>query len=298
MLKTLAVLALFAAAAVPAHAVDLGIRQGFGSNSYDGTDVWATLPVGADITVRPEYQQFSSTATGGTFRTYRLRAAKDTNIYGIGLNAGVTPVESGYKNVFGGADVRFSLSNTGGGGFSAITTSGSTGPGRSGTGLARVDVGAGVQYTKHTNDTTGDDLAETDVNLSAGAKFLGINLSGTWTKASYNKDITAANSFAILRLPGIETAFFGLPDQSLTLRADLPLLPIPLVTPFVTYAHTSYKSATGTTNIYGGGVYVDLDMLQLYGKIELLHPNDLPAPLDSNSTYVTVGASLRFGLGA
>lgn len=298
-MRASALLALFLAVP-PAQAIDLGLRQTFGKDGYKGTNVYGEFDSGP-LSLRPEADIYSTDFTQGTYKTVSARLGYDTSVLGLGVTAGVTPENDGYKNAFGGADAVVTLSGTGGG-SRRIRTSGSGAPRGTTQGLARIDVGAGVLVTDHEDQfgashaalSSENKLVQTDLNLFAGMSFAGLNLSGNFTTSSYDKTIDATFRPAPrLALNGIDTRVQGYPETSLTLRGELPFLP--MINPFAVFNRTTYKSSPVTTNTYGVGGSIGLQMLELYGSFEVTHPTGASGLSDVSG--VTVGASLRFGLG-
>lgn len=292
------------AAAVPARAsVDLGLRQTKGSFDYDGTDAWAQFSLGDELTLKPEYQQYSSTQSGGTSRTYQARLAADNSARGLGLTVGDTPTLDGYKNTFIGVDGRVSVASDGHGGLATVPKSGAgSEAGTAGSSLPRFDLGAGLQWTFHDDQvdalrrhlTANVRTRETDLNLNAAVKFAGTTASVAWTDSTYNRNLTVLDRAALrLRLPGVDGTLQGFPDKSVTLRLDLP--EVFLTSLFGTYTRTSYKTNPGTTTVWGGGFTVGLDSVDLYGKVEYTRPVDIPPPDNASGTNFTLGVTVHFG---
>jgi len=296
MKKLLALVLL--AAAVPAGAIDLGLRVTKGNEGYVGMNAFGVLPVG-DFTLRPAFDTAKSDASNGTFKQGSLRVGYDTAVFGLGVTGGMVPKTEGYKNVSAGADLTFTLSATGGG-AKRIRTSGGGAP--RGKGLARVDVGAGAQMIQHEDEmdssgatrATVRKISQTDVSVFVGASFLGFNASGNLTNSSYDKTLNGLDRPAPrLALEGLNTRLMGFPETSLSLHVEAPFLP--LVNPFVGYNATTYKPGSDSSKTYSVGAYLGLEMLELYGAIERTTFSSSPL---KDLTTVTVGGSLRFGLGA
>ncbi|MBI2069433.1 MAG: hypothetical protein HYT79_02445 [Elusimicrobia bacterium] len=278
-----------------AGAIDIGLRQTLGSDDYKGTYGYLEIGAGA-LSIRPEADLFTSDKTTASFKTFAARLGYDTSILGLGVTGGATPEEDDYSNAFAGADATLTFSATGGG-RKRIRTSGGGAP--RGRGLARVDAGAGALVTKHEDKLNAArttlankfEVTQTDLSVFAGASFVGIHASANLTQSDYNKTLTASDRPAQrLKLDGVNMRLEGFPETSLTLHAEIPFLP--LINPFVTYNRTSYKASTLTTRVFSVGAHVGLEMLEVFGAFEALHPS-----VGKDSTAVTVGASLRFGLG-
>lgn len=289
--------ALFLGAAVPAAAVDLGLRLTTGNEGYAGTSAYAGLPVG-DFTLRPSLDTAKSDAAVGTFKNLALRLGYDTSVFGLGAYAGISPKTEGYQNASAGGDLTVTVSATGGG-SKRIRTSGGGAP--RGKGLARVDLGAGFGVIQHEDErdaagatrASARKLTQQDVRLFAGASVIGFFVSGNITRSTYDKDLLATDRPAPrLAIDGIDTRLAGFPETSLTLHGEVPFLP--LINPFVTINTTSYEASGLTSKTVALGAYVGLEMIELYGALERTTFSGIAA---DDLTTATLGASLRFGLG-
>ena len=292
-IPTVLILCLLAS---PARAlVTGGVDQTFGKNDYMGTNVHVGVSLG-DFSITPEYRRYSDQDTDGAFNTFQTRLGLDTRWVGIGATAGGTARHDLYSNIFGGADVAFTLSPTGEGGIRRIG-----GPGRAeaptGKGLARVDFGGGLLGTHHKQDsdlvTQGSTLDQANAHGFVGVSFLDILISGRYTKSYYNKDLKNATAPTPRYEPVAGHAFYNAsyPDQSLDLTAEFSMLP--MVAPYVGYTHTKYKEIgsvrPGETRAYAVGVRVGLKMLSATAAYQRV---SVTAGEDRNFTEIAAG--LRF----
>lgn len=300
-----AVLALFAAA--PAGAVpglpgfSAGVFQSFGTDKYRGTDVYAAAALG-DFSVAPEYRRFEETGLNGPRHAASVRLGWDGRWLGTGLSGGFMPAKAGYNALWAGADLAITLSPTGEGKIRRIG-----GPSRGGApvgkGLARVDLGGGVQVTQHRQAASGAaaaaKLTQTEVNAFAGASFLGVLASARAAKFGYNADLKNA----ALTLPaavwtpvaGHLRYANGFADATLNLGVELPFFP--LVTPFAGATYTKYRELAaasggrpGDTKAYTAGLRVGLEMLAVEGQFQ--HVAQSGSAKERN--YAGLGAQLRF----
>ncbi|MFA6092931.1 MAG: hypothetical protein WCU88_13705 [Elusimicrobiota bacterium] len=296
MKRFLTVAALLGAMSAPAHALFMGgVEQTFGKDDYKGTNVHAGVNLGA-FSVTPEYRRWSDKNSNGGFNTGLVRVGLDTRWVGVGATAGATARHAMYSNIFGGADVAFTISPMGEGGARRIG-----GPGRgsapTGKGLARVDFGGGVLRTHHKQDasaaTTAASVDQTDLHGFAGVSFLNVLLSGRLGKSLYSKDLKTA----AVPLPQYEPVAGHLfsnvsfPDTSLNLGAEFTMLP--MVAPYASFTHTRYKQLgtvqPGDTRAYTAGLRVGLEMLLVTAAFQHVSTNGAK---DANFTNISAG--LRF----
>lgn len=307
-LATLSVLAAGAVAAAPAGAaVSLGAAQTLGSASYRSTRVDASLDLGESAYVAPSLATYRSDDSSGTYNNFGLRVGYEAGPLSFGVHGSVQPRVDGYRRSALGADVTFSLAPGGTKHGHRMAGPSSESNETFGYGLAGVDVGAGVDRLWHSDEfaaagTSGTglrrqgaaraaalDVAQTDVSVFAGAKFLVLELSAQATKSAYSKDIDAGGvrEAQFLALPGVNAIVQGFPDTSANAKVKWKTLP--LVRPFLSYTHTTFKLGASPSNSVEIGGNVGLDMLNVQAAYESYTQKGFP---DRN--YVTIGASLNF----
>jgi len=218
-----------------------------------------------------------------TFRTYGLRGAWEQEAYTVGAEAGTTPEVNGYKNVYAGGDITFSLTPTSGG-KSRLAGPGSRSVSGGGEGVARVDIGASLKHTAHTQKvlTVERETGQTEASLFAGAKVLMLNLSASYTGYAYGDEDATPQGF----VPGMNFALAAKPRSSVTARVDIPAT-IPMVTPFAGYTTTKYKGAKDSSAITLGG-YVDLNMVVANVTYQIFDNGT------DNDSFVSIGAGVKF----
>ncbi|OIO03544.1 MAG: hypothetical protein COX65_05335 [Elusimicrobia bacterium CG_4_10_14_0_2_um_filter_56_8] len=228
--------------------------------------------------------KYDNAALGNkTYRTYGLRGAWEKETYTVGAEAGTTPEVNGYKNVYAGGDITFSLTPASGG-KSRLAGPGARSVSGGGEGVARVDIGASLKQTQHTNTAGASDLktSQTAASLFAGAKVLMLNLSASFTGYTYGSEDALPQDF----VPGLNFAVIAKPKSSVTARVDIPST-IPMITPFAGYTTTKYKGAKDSSAILLGG-YVDLNMVVANVAYQIF---------DNGSTsknFVSIGAGIKF----
>ncbi len=292
MKKTILAAALAAFCSVNASAwyFDGGLT---GTTGPDYSGYKLNLRVGqGDFALEPSitsYKYDTAAYNNKTFRTYGLRGAWEKEAYTVGAEAGTTPEVNGYKNVYAGGDVTFSLTPTSGG-KSRLAGPGSRSVSGGGKGVTRVDVGASIKQTMHTQKvlTTERETSQTEASLFAGAKVLMLNLSASYTGYAYGDEDATPQGF----VPGNSFALAAKPRSSVNARVDIPST-IPMVTPFAGYTVTKYKggSASAETDesstIMLGG-YVDLNMVVANVTYQIFNY------AKENDSFVSIGAGLKF----
>ena len=292
MKKTILAAALAAFCSVNASAwyFDGGLT---GTTGPDYSGYKLNLRVGqGDFALEPSitsYKYDTAAYNNKTFRTYGLRGAWEKEAYTVGAEAGTTPEVNGYKNVYAGGDVTFSLTPTSGG-KSRLAGPGSRSVSGGGKGVTRVDVGASLKQTLHTQTvgTVENETSQTEASLFAGAKVLMLNLSASYTGYAYGDEDATPQGF----VPGNSFALAAKPRSSVNARVDIPST-IPMVTPFAGYTVTKYKggSASAETDesstIMLGG-YVDLNMVVANVTYQIFNY------AKENDSFVSIGAGLKF----
>lgn len=290
MKKLILSLTLLGALSLNASALyfDGGLTGTTGPNGYSGYKL--NLVVGeGNLAFEPSLTTYTSDSIDETYRTYGLRGAWEKDTYTLGGEAGMTPEAGGYENKYVGADITFSLTPTSGG-KSRLAGPGSRGQARGGDGIARVDVGAALKHTMHTNSSTGSDLdtTQTAATLFAGAKILMVNLSASFTGYKYGDEDALPQGF----VPGHNFALAARPKSSVSARLDIPAT-IPMVTPFVGYTATKYKGGTSaaktdSSSAYLLGAYVDLNMVMANITYQVFNY------ADESDSFVSIGAGIKF----
>ncbi|MBI5743244.1 MAG: hypothetical protein HY952_01720 [Elusimicrobia bacterium] len=256
-----------------------------GTTGKDYSGYKLDLRVGeGDFALQPSLTSYKyDTGAKKTYRTYGLRGAWEQEAYTVGAEAGVTPEVNGYKNVYAGGDVTLSLTPTSGG-KSRLAGPGARSVSGGGKGVTRVDVGASLRQTQHTNTAGTTDLktSQTAASLFAGAKVLMLNLSASYTGYAYGSEDATPQGF----VPGLDFAVIAKPRSSVTARVDIPST-IPMVTPFAAYTTTKYKGAKDSSAVTLGG-YVDLNMLVANVAYQIFDNGT------TNHSFVSIGAGVKF----
>jgi len=287
MKKLIVSLTLLAGLGVNASALyfDGGLT---GTTGPDYSGYKLNLRVGeGDFALEPSitsYKYDTAAYDNKTFRTYGLRGAWEKEAYTVGAEAGTTPEVNGYKNVYAGGDVTFSLTPTSGG-KSRLAGPGSRSVSGGGEGITRVDVGASLKQTQHTQKvlTVERETSQTEASLFAGAKVLMLNLSASYTGYSYGDEDATPQGF----VPGMNFALAAKPKSSVNARVDIPAT-IPMVTPFAGYTTTKYKGGVKDSSAITLGGYVDLNMVIANVTYQIF---DNGTDTDS---FVSIGAGVKF----
>lgn len=258
-----------------------------GTTGPDYSGYKLNLRVGeGDFALEPSlttYKYDTTALKNKTYRTYGLRGAWEKESYTVGAEAGTTPEVNGYKNVYAGGDITFSLTPNSGG-KTRLAGPGARSVSGGGQGVARIDVGASLRQTQHTNTAGTTDLktSQTAGSLFAGAKVLMLNLSASYTGYAYGSEDAVPQGF----IPGIDFAVLAKPRSSVTARVDIPST-IPMITPFAAYTTTKYKGAKDSSAVTLGG-YIDLNMLVANVAWQMFDQGS------SNDSFVSIGAGLKF----
>lgn len=291
MKKVIISLALLAGLGLNASAwyFDGGLTGTTGPDGYSGYKL--NLRIGQDqLAFEPSLTRYTSDALKKTYNTYGLRGAWEAEKYTAGGEVATTPEVNGYKNMSVSGDITFSLTPTSGG-KSRLAGPGSRATYGGGEGVARVDVGAQLKQTQHTQAVTGASdrkTAETAATLFAGAKVLMLNLSASFTGYSYGDEDATPQDF----VNGLNFVQAAKPKSSVNARVDIPST-IPMVTPFAGYTTTKYKGGTSaaktdaSSTITLGG-YVDLNMVVANLTYQIFNY------ADKNKSFVSIGAGLKF----
>lgn len=289
--------ALAAASQSPAHAfLKGGIEQTLGSRNYRGTYLYGDF--GDAFHVKPSLNIYRSDTSSGTFKTFAARAAYDKTAWGVGATLGGTATTNDYSNRFIGFDGTLTL--TPGTGPKSRLTDKDRAP--AGMGLARVDVGGGLKFIRHTDRLeavpgrggvrrrpAAVSVNQTDVTLNAGAEVLMTAASVEITRSSYSRDLEAmaARATQTEQLSGVAAMVEGFPKTSSYLRFELNAFP--MATPYVSFNRTTYMLSQAPSNAFAAGAYVGLQILELKLELERVTQSGT-----SGRTYVTLGGAVRF----
>lgn len=308
MKKSLPAFAVLASLAVPAAAagVSLGVDQTLGSDNYRGTQVKASLDLTDAIYVAPSFSTYRTDSSSGSFNTFALRGGYETGPVALGAEAGVQPKTNGYKKSFVGADLTFSLTPGGSSHGRKLAGRSSEGSETFGSGLAAVDVGGSVRFTRHSDDLaaagTTDatrrragaaraaafNMGQTDVGAFAGAKFLILEASAEVVKSVYDKNPEGNSAReAPLSLSGFGAVVQGFPDTSF--NAKLKVKTLPMVRPYVSYTRTKFKMGAAPSNAFELGGTVGLQMINVKAAYQRYTQKGF-----SDQNYFSVGAGLNF----
>lgn len=316
-MRTLTVMIAAALIASPALAgVTAGVDQTLGSDGYRGTKVRASVDLGEAAYISPSFSTYRSDNSHGTYRTIGLRAGYEPGPLSFGAEFAIQPKTNGYKRSEVGGDVTFSLRPGGSKGGRRMAGPSSGSQETFGSGLAAVDIGAGARFINHSDDfqatttagasTSGkgqgghhDDVAvsrasaatfrQTDVSVFGGLRFLIAEFTAELTKSSYDKNLTTLNAREgqTLDLTGVDSLVQGFPDTSANAR--LAWKSFPLVKPYASYTHTTFKLGSAPSNAYEFGAKVGLEML----TVKAGYTHYVQKGFDDQNFY-TLGASLNF----
>ena len=284
MKKIIVVSAILAGSVLNAAAYfDGGATVTTGPDGYRGNRLNLVIGSG-NVAVEPSLATYTSDLLDHTYRTYGLRGAWEADLYTIGAEAGATPKVNDYASKYAGGDITISLT-PGEGGKSRLAGPGSRGTTRGGTGMTRLDVGAGLRQTVHefTGGGVHDKTDQTQYSLFAGAKILMVNLSASYTGYNYGtrKVVPLINP-----IPGHNFAYSAAPKSSVNTRLDIPGTPI--VTPFVAYTGTRYIDSADDSHAYVFGAYIDLSMLVANVAYQIFDRGS------ARVSFITVGAGIKF----
>lgn len=239
------------------------LDQTYGSGGYAGGRARARLDVSRDWTVQPALSWYRSDDSGGTYKTLSLGAGYDADPWSVFVEAGFSPRTAGYRKGFlygeGLHSFYFDGEDEGGGDPSEPDLDEPVGE-KALKGLERVDVGAGLGFTRHSEQTDipalpGDrhggrprppapagelNIRQTDLAAIAGAAFYGLELGLQATKSFYSDDLDSpgARSGRLATLPGVSSLVQGFPKASFNASLSADRLP---VVPFVSYTHTTFE---------------------------------------------------------
>lgn len=282
-MKKILITAMLACLSLNAAAYfDGGVTGTTGPGGYSGTKLNLVIGSG-NLAIEPSLASYTSDALDKTYRTYALRGAWEAEKYTVAGFAGTTPEVNKYSNKFVGGDITFSLT-PGSGGHSRLAGPGSRGGARGGEGVTRIDVGAGLKHTMHTQTvlTADKDTTQTEGSLFAGAKILMVNLSASYTGYKYGDEEAMPQGF----IPGHNFALAAKPKSSVNVKLDLP--GYPMVTPFVSYTGTKYKGGVDDSSAYLFGAYIDLSMITANVGYQIFDSGS------GKDSFLSIGAGIKF----
>jgi hypothetical protein len=284
--------AAFAPAQAGAFFADAGYTETLGSGRYHGGTAFVDL--GSDFHVKPSYSYYNSETSEGTWHSVKTRLAYDKGPLGLGLTLGMAPKKTGYSTKSAGMDVSVSV--------------GLGGDKESKEGLGRLTLGAGVLRTFHKdvyNFPAGQrfvlgrlrnlpaksgtiEATQTDASANASLSAFYNVLSVECTKSFYNRPLNDSNimSRLIIRNAGAESTIMGFPEFNTYARLSTSFLPV--VTPFVTYTHTTYRLQPHAHD-YGVGADVEFWKVQVTGSFEKYRTEDA-----ADQNYYSLGATFKF----
>ncbi|MDD5304122.1 MAG: hypothetical protein PHS14_13560 [Elusimicrobia bacterium] len=297
--------------ALPARAgVTAGVDQTLGTAGYRGTKVRASVDIGDAFYLAPSFSTYRSDASSGSYRTFALRAGYETGPLAFGVEAAVQPKTNGYKREEIGGDATFSLTPGGSAHGRKMAGPSSGGTETFGAGLAAVDVGAGLNFIRHSDDlqaapaggvsgmrsrrpavarATTLTFGQTDVSVFGGLRFLVAEASVELTKSAYSKNLDAVNAreSQFLQLSGVDSIAQGFPDTSANAR--LTWKSLPLVKPYVSYTHTTFKLGAAPSNAYAVGAKAGFEMITVKAGYERYAQKGF-----ADQNFYTLGAGLNF----
>jgi hypothetical protein len=151
--------------------------------------------------------------------------------------------------------------------------------------VTRIDIGAGLKHTMHTQTVTAAadrETGQTEGSLFAGAKILMVNLSASYTGYKYGDEDAALLGF----IPGHNFVLAAKPRSSVNVKLDLP--GYPMVTPFVSYTGAKYKDGVENSSAYLLGAYIDLSMVTANIGYQIFDNGS------GRDSYITLGAGIKF----
>lgn len=311
-MKTVFAAAVAVLCALPARAgVTAGADQTLGTAGYRKTKVRASVDIGEAFFLAPSFSTYRSNSSSGSYRTFGLRAGYETGPLAFGAEVAVQPKTNGYKREEIGGDVTFSLTPGGSKHGRKMAGPSSGGEETFGAGLAAVDVGAGLRFLRHSDDlqaapssgggagpgprrpsaARGATLtfAQTDISVFGGLRFLVAEASVEVVKSAYSKNLDALNAREgqALDLSGVESTVQGFPDTSANAR--LTWKSLPLVKPYVSYTHTTFKLGSAPSNAYEVGAKAGLNMITVKAGYEHYAQKGF-----ADRNFYTLGAGLNF----
>jgi len=293
MNKTLLALAVLAALAVPAAAGgSLGLDQSFGTDDYQSTKIKASADVNDTWAVMPWYTRYKTNFTNGTYNDYGLRVTEATGPLSVGFQGSILPEVNRYQQGAFGADLTYSFHPGGSRHGHKMTGPDSGGDRATGVGLTAADFGVAGNGIIHSDDSASKSyhVLEGDFSAFGGLRFLYTDLSAYVTKSAYTKNIdtSAPRPAPYLNIYGVGAIEQGYPDVGYDLR--LKWLLLPLIHPYISYAHTTFHLGESPSNALEFGGTVSLGMLNIKAAYEHYSQSGV-----KDRNYMVLGASLNFG---
>jgi len=293
----LAVLLAAAAAASARAAIDAGVSETTGNDSYQSIHAHASVDAG-NWTLSPSYTRYKTDFTNGTYNDYGARLGYETGPLALGVSGSILPAVNGYSQGAVGGDLTFTLRPGGSphGRKMAGPDSDNNAP-TYGAGLTAVDLGVSVNEITHRDDFAPGasrqqpfSLGETDLSAFGGLKFLFTELSAQVTKSAYDRSLEGVDlrPAPYLQLVGVNGVEQGYPDLSWNARLTWKMLPI--VRPYISYTHTTFQLGEPNSNAFQVGGVAGFDMLNVSAGYEHYSQNGL-----NGKDYIMVGAGLNFG---
>ncbi len=297
--------------ATPGRAgVTAGVDETLGTAHYRSTKVKASVDLGEEYYLSPSFSTYRSDNSSGSFSTIGLRGGYESGPLSLGADVAVQPKTNGYKREEFGADATFSLTPGGSKHGHKMTGPSSGGEETFGSGLAAVDIGAGLRFIRHSDDLQAPPGAaglppgpgrraiargktitfgQTEFSVFGALRFLIAEASAELSKSHYDKSLDASNAreSQFLQLTGVDSIVQGFPDT--TANARLTWKSLPLIKPYASYTHTTFKLGSAPSNAYEFGAKAGLNMVTVKAGYERYVQKGV-----ASQNYYTLGASLNF----
>jgi hypothetical protein len=254
-------LGLSAAASAAGLFAEPSLKQTMGSGGYEATS--ASVDIGTDaFHARPQFDAYHSNTSSGTFKTWSLRLAYDTDgEYSFTGTIGGSPENDGYSRRYFGVTVDRSID------FVAAAST------AAGSGVDGLDLSAGFTHTAHTDQyqlatvkgrrvvvrrVNELDVEESDLTGSATVRAGDDRVSLDVLKAVYNKDLgsLSARAAPVAQLSGLLSTVSGFPNLNAALRVQTDRWDG--VSPYLSYTYTSYAVAQPVSQAFAVGTVVHL----------------------------------------
>ena len=268
------------------------LKQTAGSGAYEATS--ASVDFGGEVHLKPAFDAYHSNTSGGTVKTYSLRASYDPDgQYGFSANGGRSPENNGYKNHFFGGELTRSIDFE-----DDDSTEDAHGL------IESLDLNLGLTRTAHTDTfqlqtvkgrrvillrPSALNVDETDLTGGAALTLLDTRFSLDLLKAVYNKDLAAvsARGAQATQLAGLVSTVQGFPNVNAAFRVQFDRVPV--VSPYVAYTYTSYAVAVPISQAYTLGAIGNAAGLRLDAAYERFAQRTA-----ADINYYSLQASYRF----
>jgi len=212
-----------------------------GSYGYSGDNLDVRMPLLGGFFIGGGYQTYTSDLSNGTINTYKGEAGLATDNDSLRAFGSVTPIVNGYKASSVGADGRIRV-------FNRSQSFGEAGP--------RIDLIGGLNHQMITDNSI--NLNEDDITGGAGIGFFKTNITGTYTKSVYNKDVRslAISSAKPTQVDYVPAVLEGYPDYSLTGTATQSLLS--WLDVYASYTHINFLVGPADADALSVGTQVTL----------------------------------------